>query len=871
MLSISSLFSSIERAYRRTEELFRSLSESVVDVEATVAECMEEFDGLFLSRSTEISLKAYFRYLISDEVTLREIPFNFIVTEDAYADALCEAFYRALRVITGSELEVRTVDERRLLSAPEEELRLWGDCSVYVIQNCGESPMTPEEVVAWQQAAELFELTPCIVKLLRAPREVIDTRFREVDHIYYRVFRNRLCCQDPSSEEVEAALLRALEKKGFSWTPDFAEGLSAYIARVYPTADLKSGAFVTDMIERIVFFYSAEPRPSLLLDRACVPHYETQSSKDASTEAPVPAEKPALPAEPTVDEYAAAEPRPPVRSILIVSLSTFPKSRDVSQPSRIGACTFYYAGAEAADAERSTYYYQQEPFPMHLRAVLKDAGEILMLTTPETRKPVLVEVGGDPPAVISPQAFFMDAVRRLPGLEDVRFKSVAVNQETPASAVSEVVAHLREIKRNNGGSAAEVYLGTNGGLRGIQLILEAILSLLNADGIDVKPDHVWSTRQETGNRFVLFNSAAEFQIFDFVSGINEFLNYGRIGSLQRFIEHDPELKADDSAAGLLQCLKAVSEGIQFCSVKSFKNGLEQLIAYYQTAPDPSSPFIQMFFENIKNDFGDLLNEDHDTLDEIEWCVRKGFLQQAFTLVENSMPMEYVKKDLITCSRDVEDEINSIMRRERSMEKVVPLYLYNEIVNYQFVEKKMIDLSKPFENGQFSGSEWKRLKQSLPFPCFFHKTDYPRNHRNNPNPGGNINAEITICLDTSKEGEVFSKRFCGILRTHYWVKRFRNGLMHNSERKGTEVCHYEAAIYDFIENTRKLYVEMRQAVYRAPLLTLSLADTHAAEPPAPSPAEPPVPASDEVLERLKEWKGLPVRSPKKAAKEGGKSS
>ena len=40
MLSISSLFSSIERAYRRTEELFLSLSESVVDVEATVAECM---------------------------------------------------------------------------------------------------------------------------------------------------------------------------------------------------------------------------------------------------------------------------------------------------------------------------------------------------------------------------------------------------------------------------------------------------------------------------------------------------------------------------------------------------------------------------------------------------------------------------------------------------------------------------------------------------------------------------------------------------------------------------------------------------------------------------------------------------------------
>ena len=852
MLSINSVFETIERAYRKTEAMFRALSENTVDVEATVSECMEQFDGLFLSQRTETSLKAYFRYLISDEETLRDIPFNFILVEDDYADELSAAFYRALRVITGSEQEVRTVEERELLRSPEEELSKLGGCSVYVIQNCSAKPMTPKELVAWQQAAELFERTPCIVKILRAPQEVIDTRFREVDHIYYRVFRNILCCREASVEDIESALLRALEKRGFSWTPGFAEGLSAYLGRVYPTADLKNYAFVKDMIERVVFFYSAGARTGLLLDEDCVPHYavpetaataeknsvaaEESAPEEASSapgDEPVPVtegtsiEKDSLEitdeivqVESIVDKYEESG-KPIIKNILIISLSTFPPNLD--------ACTYRFVHG-AKDLE-GTYHFQQEPFPMYLKDKLSDSGEILMLTTPETRKPAHVKQDGVMIDPISPQAYLMNAVRKIPELKNVVFKSVDVNQEAPASAVSEVVSHLREINHVNAGQgekALTVYLGTNGGLRGIQLILEAILSLLFADGIRVNPKNVWSLRKD-GEQYLLFNSAAEFRIFDFVSGINEFLNYGRIDSLKRFIDSNAELQ-DEAGKKLLACLKAVSEGIQYCSIYPFENGLSRLIKYFEPNPSSSNTYIQMFQKNIQSDFGVLLNTDHDKLDEIEWCIRKGFLQQAFTLVENSMPNEYLKKGLISFTQDALDAASALryedlspqQRQGRSKDDFInseknwgnkrekeDLYAY--AVNYEFVQEWLE--ANPDNHSSFNQQKdydnW--AQWSTPFPaCSIRKK--------NPEP------RVVVTLDTSTDAEEFSKLFCIILRTHYWVKLFRNGLMHNSEKadKGASIKNYSTVIADYTRNTRKLYDGMKQVKFASPLLTVSLA-------------------------------------------------
>ncbi len=850
MMSINSIFASIEQAYRKTEAAFRSLSESTVDAESVISECMDQFDGLFLDRGSETSLSAYFRYLLSNEESLRDTPFNFMLVEDRYADEICMAFYQALRIITGREQEVLSVDERMLLRAPEEELSKLGKCSVYVIRNCSEKPMSPKEAAAWQQTAELFERTPCIVKILRASKDVIETRFREFDHIYYRVFRNKLSCRDASTEEIEQSLHRALMSKNFSWAPAFETGLHEYLAVVYPKADLKDAAFVKDMVERITSRYYERKRDGLVLDADCVPFYirpvidglgqdgpetadgipapeeahaveETRSDEDAPAQegsavreaGSFPQVENKVSEQGTVDEYAA-KGRPNIKNILIVSLSTFPNSRD-GAPSRLGSCTYSYR-----DEEQGTYCFQQEPFPMHLKEKLKGAGEILMLTTRETRIPVQIEAGGEKQDV-SPQEYFMSAVREIPELEGVVFKSIAVDQEAPAGAVSEVVEHLREVKKRNERSLPpKIYLGTNGGLRGIQLILEAILSLLMSDGISVNSDDVWSLRQETGNRYAIYNSAAEFRIFDLVSGINEFQNYGRIHSLERFIKST----GDATALELLKYLTDISEGIQFCSIRSFTSGLKELSAFYENDPASDDPYIQMFLNNIKKSFGSLLKQNHEVISEIEWCVEKGFFQQAFTLIENSMPEVYCQKEIMVIS---EEALNAAETYKRYTNDTASEFLFNSVVNNRF-----IDYIKDHET-EWNDPRHYAMRRDMDTPY------------------------VRVAFNTSsKEARTISKSFKRVLLAHWKVKSSRNDLMHGNEPDGVTIEGYRKELTDYLTKTKRLFAawdNWKKEQPALPLLSLQLSRPAAggSEPSPAKPEEPSRPATDMEIKALQQ--------------------
>ena len=698
MQILDTIFSAIESSYRKTENLLLAGQEKTVDKEALVEQCMEQFSTVYMNGNSLIGLEAYFRFLVSGETSLRDIPFNFLLQEDDRSQRILEAFYCALSLITGTETTVHEITEDDLLENYERKLEDLGDCQVYLIRSSRSEPMTAAEYTAWNVVAEMFDRTPRIVKILVAPQEVIQTRFRQVDHIYYRVFRNMLRTRPVEPADMLSELLKTLAQRGFSWDNVFEEDMRAYVETVYPKADLREDRFVTDMVNRVVHLYYQKNRESMRLDSGCVPTYdkdipaeaepapdagtlETVSEQSATDESETPVEQeaasePEAPAEAEtaseaetpsagekvsetedrkeeappekddlVDDYAKADKPPVVKNLLIVSLSTFPKND-------MGKCVFRHG------EDYGEYFYQQEPFPMHLREKLSDGGEILMLATPQTREQVQKKAGQEE-FTDSPQGYFIKRVRNIPGLEGVLFKSISMDLEDPISTVSEVVEHLRTVKQNNGIEDMVLHLGTNGGLRGNQLILEAILSLLAADKIEVKPEDVWGL-QGFGTQYELYNSAAEFKIFDFVAGINEFLNYGRIDSLNHFIVNNPDIN-DEITKVFMSCLDQISRGIQYCSIETFENGLDRLYTFYQQkAGDSSSnPYIQMFLNTIYEDYGPLLTDSCEVLDEIEWCQKKGFYQQAFTLCEAGLPKEFLRKGMICIEKSVLEEAKNL--------------------------------------------------------------------------------------------------------------------------------------------------------------------------------------------------------------------
>ena len=769
MASIETIFSAIENAYRRTENKIMSLAIDNSKRERIIAQCMELFRPLYLDQPSMIGLEAYFRYLVHDASTLSDVPFNFLLTEDEKTDRIIQTFLDALKLITGEEQNARSVDEQQLLFHCEEELSKLGGCSVYIIKNCSSAPMTSDDRIAWNVVAGLFELTPRIVKILCASKEVIETRFREVDHIYYRVFRNSIRTREATPTEVSNALLDNLDERGFSFSQTFLDEIKLYVDTVYPKADLKEDRFVNDLVERVVHRYYEKKRSGMELNEECVPFYRRPNS-EAGTGASISGKESVAADEAeeidgTIDEYEAAG-RPVIKNLLVVSLSTFPY--------RLNKCVYLYYPADSGPIESETYFYQQEPFPMRLKEQLKDKGEILMLTTPETLKVVNREMDGVQFRK-SAQAYFIDSVKSIPGLNSALFKSVEVDQDNPIDAVSQVVEHLRAVKRANGDEKLQIHLGTNGGLRGNQLILEAVLSLLAVDGITVSPDHVWSMRAVSRDKWEVFNSAAEFKIFDFVSGINEFMNYGRTTSLDRFMSANRDLM-DEAAKDMMRCIKSIAEGIQFCSLDAFERGLDEL--RNKTNSKSGNPYIEMFRENIKMNFHPLLDNDREVLQEIEWCKKKGFYQQAYTLIEAALPREFIAMGIIAFDESTRRAAEQMKKKGENTDS----YIFNNAVLWH---------RRGFDTwGSVYSREW----------------------------DNKIQIETRVNIDNGMGN--LAEQFRKIMNQHSNMKKSRNGLIHAGESNDKNPQTYKSDLGNYIATLRRFYNDWKAAKSERPIMEVS---------------------------------------------------
>lgn len=90
---------------------------------------------------------------------------------------------------------------------------------------------------------------------------------------------------------------------------------------------------------------------------------------------------------------------------------------------------------------------------------------------------------------------------------------------------------------------AEIYIDIHGGPRSTQQLLVNLLSILSEENIAIDPAHILAV---DGQNAPITQSGDSFEINDFVSGIHEFVNYGRMNSFNRFYPDTNELlkKAD---------------------------------------------------------------------------------------------------------------------------------------------------------------------------------------------------------------------------------------------------------------------------------------------------------------------------------------
>lgn len=334
------------------------------------------------------------------------------------------------------------------------------------------------------------------------------------------------------------------------------------------------------------------------------------------------------------------------KNIIILGMSTLPRSDKELRPS---SCCW----GECNEAKTIEYYSQLEPISRMIEIEHKSLDKIVILATPETRKEVKIIYHGEE-MYISAVDFYL---LRMNITDSDKVRIIDVNIDEPAKAINESITVIRRFWSDNINDNPKLWIDTQGGFRNMNLIVNAIISLLKGEyksysDNSITPSGIYYIKFDRDSEapYPIQNQTDTYKIFDFVSGINELLRYGRAEQLDDYYKN----MEGGSEPEVIKIMKAVAESIQMCDVNGFDKNLAKLrkkIKDIDANPAGNDELLSIFWNTIKEDYGPVLNKNCTGIDIVDWLYRKKFYQQAITYIESKMPKEWVDKGIITYKID----------------------------------------------------------------------------------------------------------------------------------------------------------------------------------------------------------------------------
>ena len=320
------------------------------------------------------------------------------------------------------------------------------------------------------------------------------------------------------------------------------------------------------------------------------------------------------------------------KNIIVLSMSTLGE--------KVYPCNFVYKENDETGEE---YYSQLEPIS---RMILEREGsldKIIILATEFTKKDqefILEPNGKNEKRTCSAINFYKE---RMGLKNEEKIKIVDVEEKEFTPAISKVVETVRSLyTEKNSEDELKLWIDTQGGFRNITLVMNAIISLLKTDNIE--PDGIYSVNFNSKAKLQpIIDQTETYKIFQFVSGINEFSRYGRAEQLEDYYDSiSPE-----NTPKVIRKMKDITEAIQMCNMIEFENYLKDLRKLVKERDTSEKNLLNIFWKQIENDYGQLLEESCTGLDIVEWFYKKKFYQQAITYIEAKLPQEWVERKTIS--------------------------------------------------------------------------------------------------------------------------------------------------------------------------------------------------------------------------------
>ena len=242
----------------------------------------------------------------------------------------------------------------------------------------------------------------------------------------------------------------------------------------------------------------------------------------------------------------------------------------------------------------------------------------------------------------------------------------------------------------NGDDEINLYIDMQGGNRTSGYVRNAVLSILNNQ--DSERIHICEI---VGTNFLswalegseIIDETVRYKITDLVSGMNAFIRYGKADMIQSYCESMKIVK-DSSVGKLVEYMVGIDESISLCNTAELVESIQGLRTFFKEEQVEGNSAVENIFEilkdGIKRDYGKLLSEENaeeiDFLELIAWCNRKGFVQQALTLIEDKMPKVYfdsgiLNYEFIDGEEKKQDFINNV---KPEYEKRVENLIFNSL-------------------------------------------------------------------------------------------------------------------------------------------------------------------------------------------------
>ena len=211
-------------------------------------------------------------------------------------------------------------------------------------------------------------------------------------------------------------------------------------------------------------------------------------------------------------------------------------------------------------------------------------------------------------------------------------------------------------------SGDKIYIDSSGGIRDTITAVIAAVRLMSINAI--KPAGIMTTdflqNEDTYIKpFAVINNQNMYDVFDLVSGLDEFKSYGRAEKLFRYFKNDDK-------NGLFAKIEKLGEACLICAPNQMLKAVREVSEKLSCCPDVDGNPSQMkdyIIWQIKEDFVDLLKaeesfkndnevvsnnewEKYYLIPMIEWCINNGLIQQALTLYVEKMPDFFVKNNII---------------------------------------------------------------------------------------------------------------------------------------------------------------------------------------------------------------------------------